>query len=326
MKTLKLTQIGTTDNPSRHGQALFAKLADMLNLVTSLVFDGWLPDQKAVVYALQKPVLRTQPMEYSDYGWKPMDGDRHNVTKGEVDVQYVAFGDEVSHGINSGSRRFALMPYVNAIRVRLGMKPITEIPVEFKAYKSDADRIADNISLNTKDVFGKQEVSYLGVLYAASILWSANVKETEIGRRLRLERGTTQKIAGILKLDSKFPDLGVASGVIDGTFPWGPLNKETMRKLAAEGTEESALEYLKAPKKTNGNAPKPASGKDIGSAIERAKTRIVRTVLGAVKDNKLNALSIFNEDEYRKILDTAFDQINKIEQAKKEITKVAVSS
>lgn len=310
------------DNFSRPSGEFFRKdsegkdTKDRATVVAALV-PGWMPKfGVAGTYSLEKNQVK-RAVEHrrafreflrsgtGDFTVTLANSDKVTVGSNDIlrywDDVYVSNGDvhTPDRGLVYGFRRVNSMPWINAIRAKLGQDLITEIPADHKDFESEMDRRIACLAENYSKSDGIFKPSNSDQIIAAKGLYEMGARETELSRAFGLKRGMSQKIHGICRFDAKFPELAAIDEIVAGSIEWGPLSAGDLRKLVNEGTLEEAMAYLADPKDGKGNKSKMASRKDIEALAKQSPVRCVKDVLNAILADDLGALRSYTDNKDR---------------------------
>ena len=194
-----------------------------------------------------------------------------------------------TYGQVFGFRRKALLPEVNAVRRKLDLDPIEELPCRVRSYACDMDRFADCIKENTHKNFGTRALSNVDRVNAAQKLFFEG--STQSHMRKIFKDGMGQKLHALCALDNAHQSLKVVERIVKGELLFGGLDKEDMRKLLNEGAEAPLVdEYLKNPKKKK-NADKMAAKTKIATAASQFPVKLVARVCKAIIEDKMESLN-----------------------------------
>ena len=320
MVSLARVHAFSADNVSRVGNP-FADDSDRKQLAGALM-DGWNPVLGLIgVYKLSKEQAAqgVKEREVIHEGLKAAtddfaityEGKQVNVSASDVlrvweDTFCNAKGKVKSpdYGQVFGFRRNHVLPEVNAARRKMGLELISEIPVVIREYASDLDRYEDCIKENTHKNFGTRVLSNADRVHAAQKLFFEG--STQSHMRKVFKDGMGQKLHALCQLDRDYSTLTIIERVVKGDLDFGPLDKEDMRKLTAEGAEAKDVDsYLKNPK-VKKNDKKMASKTKIETAAKQFPVALVARTLQAVLDDNLESLNglIEKRDEINKAVES----------------------
>lgn len=204
-------------------------------------------------------------------------------------------------GVVDGHRRLESVVYANALRDKMGLEPIREIPCLVQEYASDLERFTDCIRGNTTKNLGTRTLSLADELMGSSRQYAEGAKEADIMRALGgpRKRGAAQKHHAVCRLDRRAKHLGLLDGIVTGAIPFGPIMAAATRDLAKEiegGLDPQTLEVedvvTRISKKGAGtNDPKMASKDAINSASQSPVDIIDETLRVGVIGNDLGRLA-----------------------------------
>jgi len=295
----------SADNVSRVGNP-FADANDRKQLAGALI-DGWNPNLGLIgIYKLSK--------EQSAQGVKERETIHAGLKAATDDVAVAHEGKQITvsasdclrewedlfcnakgkvkspeYGQVFGFRRMLLLPEVNAVRRKLGLTAIAEIPYLLKTYENELERFEDCIVENTHKNYGTRALSNVDRVSAAQKMFFEGCTQSRM--RYVFKDGTGQKLYALCQLDRNHNSLKVIERVVKGELDFGPLDKEKMRKLQEEGAEAKAVDaYLKNPKEKK-NEQKMAAKSKIVTCAKQFPIKLVAQVLTAVLEDKLESLN-----------------------------------
>jgi hypothetical protein len=213
----------------------------------------------------------------------------------------LASGSAKLDAIN-GFRRTFCLPIANVVRHKLGMDPITEIPVMIHERMNDGQRITRCLEENTQKGTGVQRLSDTDLLSAAlHVVYHAQIPGRTPESKLMAAgflRGMAQKFARIVLINAKYPDLGILDWLKTNPNLVPSVDKEAVKKLLdleedPDVTPEQAAkrvdDYFKDPKAKP--RAKAASAVDLAAKQAEMPVKIIKQVLQAAHDNRLDLLN-----------------------------------
>lgn len=279
---------------------------DLLHMAVSFAENGWKEsaeplgatpiDKKMATEALSERKKLHAQLTSVKNGFEVKVGDEtvsvtvHHIQKA-VEVTYpVGKASDLDLDLVFGFRRYHAIILGNAVRIARGQEPITEVMVSVTAYASEADRRFACVFENTGKFDGVRTLSKPDMVAAARNLFERGVLEAQF--RKAWKAGTGQKLYALCRLDQTHEDLKIVDKIVSGDLSFDPLDKEEMRKLAADPdtTSEDVQAYLDSPKK-GGNDSKMASKKDI-QGLQQHGVELVRMVATAIIRNDIRALDV----------------------------------
>jgi len=140
------------------------------------------------------------------------------------------------HRCHSTFRRtMFVVPIFNALVRKLGLDSmqILHLPVQHKVFVSEELAEEDRRKENNLKLDGFRRLNSVDDLYNGRrhMIKFGYLTESELMRKLGVNRGRIQKIYATLSLDKQHPDLKIVDSILSGKIPFGSIDKEVARKL-----------------------------------------------------------------------------------------------
>lgn len=302
-----ISEIVSLENPSRIDGKWFKDINDLGRLAAELR-DGWQPSLGIVLLTEIPKSERKAAAEKRAANRKFM----MDFTRGQV----VAVGNEnggktlvLPNSIMQAwdlmypedqlprfaqatcNRRLLATVILNAIALQEGKDemPFTHVPAEIKDMTA-LDRITANLQENLKKTKGSLPLSPVDEFRSACLLFGLGQKEAKL-MQIGMSRYRAQQFYALCLLDAKFPKMGIASSILNGTRPLQGIDKELIRKLSVnpDVTDSQVLEVINGKKDTEPQH-KSMSGKDIESLMTQTPVTHIKLVCKAIREDNATLL------------------------------------
>jgi len=354
--SLKIYNIGSdsTKNYSRLGSyaAWFKNDSQLRTLVFSFVNDGWHKNESIHVAPIEADFVYSEEVEqrkeyYTDLALKPFkvptgefkpndDDDLKPVCEvvevsnsdliGAYDTMVV--GKKPKYRQLDGYRRMLALPIANAIRVKMGREPITEIPVvQFSEELDIKEQLTLCVQENSLNNIGTQPISDLDRLVICRTLIkigdftgvSTEAKLKKLFGEQGIGRTIQQKLASIIDLDNEYPmaDIFTILSNPDNSGNMKLLDKEIMRKMYKEpktatdwepATQEEVVAYFLNPKSLKAEKPKAVTGAVLKEGGKKSGITAFKELLNGASIGDINT-TIAKYDENRIMINHAINII-----------------
>jgi hypothetical protein len=303
-----------TKNTSRLVGGLFKDTADEHKLI-SLVVPGWKfglgrvlatllteEEQKTAVATLEAQLKDLRSGKLSDEPEEIKLGDgKVSISKSEMAQAFEAIHLDKKgkiivpkyRGVTCYRRGNSLLK-VNTIRMKQGMDPITELPIEVNNYGDNVvDEMRDNLLENIKKNAGARGVNNGALVVALREMFRFGASESRFQKEIfDNKRGAAQKYHTLCQLDKAYPELHIIDRIADPNdgLTSKPFDKEKVRNLLDNGAStEEVQAFIAAPNAKN--APKIMAKKDIKALAEQTPVKVGEDFLQAVLKNDINGIA-----------------------------------
>jgi len=181
-------------------------------------------------------------------------------------------------------RRLTSWPEAMVVRHMCGLDVIEEIAVEVKTYKSDLERFVDCIEENEKKLEGTLATTGRQKWIAVKDhIFDLGGSEADAARAVK--RGMAQVIWAGLRVDQKFPELGLMESIRDDSYKnLSKCRADKLRALLNDGCDaEEVSNYLAHP--DSKNATKSMKREGIKGMAERCPNPVIRCSAKAILED-----------------------------------------